>query len=596
MKKNDKKGIAWLLEIAGSHRILVLMACLLSAISAILSFAPYICIWYVVRDVFAAWPDLSAAAGVTWYGWLAVGFAVLSIVLYFVALMCSHLAAFRIEKNMRKEAMHKIVTLPLGFFDQHTSGRMRKIIDDNASVTHTFMAHLLPDLAGAVVMPFAILALLFVFDWRLGLVSLIPVALSIYYLKQMMGGDRAGTVQKYMDALEEMNTEAVEYVRGIPVVKVFQQTVYSFKNFHQAILDYKNWTLDYALNCRAPMTKYTIALNGTFVLLIPAGLLLIAHAPDYQGFLLNLIFYILFTPVCAVMMNKIMRLAQGYFVAMEAVTRVTELLDDEPLPEPAHPQQPKDHSVAFKNVSFAYQGSEDYAVRDLSFKIPEGKTYALVGPSGGGKTTIASLIPRFWDVQEGSVEVGGVDVRQMASDHLMDQVAFVFQNAHLFKASILENIRFARPDASREEVLRAAELAQCTEILDKFPQGLETVVGTDGIYLSGGEQQRVALARAILKDAPIVVLDEATAFADPENEYQIQRAFEKLTANKTVLMIAHRLSSVRNVDCILVIQDGIVKEQGTHDTLLAQDGLYAEMWHEYQRSVEWKVGKEENYV
>jgi len=581
------------MEIAGRHRILIVIACILSAIGAVLSLIPYVCIWFVIRDVFLAWPDLSAATGATRYGWLAVGFAALGVVLYFVALMCSHLAAFRVEKNMRKEAMRKIVTLPAGFFDQNTSGRMRKIIDDNAGITHTFLAHQVPDLAGAVVLPFAILALLFAFDWRLGIVSLIPLAVSVYYLNRMMGGDQS-SIRKYMDALEEMNTEAVEYVRGIPVVKVFQQTVYSFKNFHQSILNYKEWVLDYAICCRSPMTKYTIALNGTFVLLIPAGLLLIAHAPDYQQFLLNFIFYILFAPVCALMMNKIMHMAEGYFVAIEAVRRVGEILDGEPLAEPRHPEHPKDNSVAFKDVSFTYPGSREKAVRNVSFAIPEGKTFALVGPSGGGKTTIASLIPRFWDVQEGSVEVGGVDVHLMASKDLMDQVAFVFQNTRLFKASILENIRFARPGADREDVLRAAELAQCTDILDKFSQGLDTVIGTDGVYLSGGEQQRIALARALLKDAPIVVLDEATAFTDPENEYQIQRAFETLTEHKTVLMIAHRLSSVRNVDCILVVQGGEVKEQGTHDDLLAQDGLYAEMWREYQRSVAWKVGKEGN--
>ncbi|WP_067048698.1 ABC transporter ATP-binding protein [Methanofollis ethanolicus] len=588
MKESDKKGISWLLNIAGSYRPLIAVACILSAISAILSLAPFVCIWFVIRDVFQAWPDLSAAAGVTWYGWLAVGFAVLGVGLYFVALICSHLAAFRVEKNMRKVAMHTIVTLPLGFFDQNTSGRMRKIIDDNAGTTHTFLAHLLPDLAGAVVMPVAVLALLFVFDWRLGLVCLIPLVLSVYYLNQMMGGDR-GSIRKYMDALEEMNTGAVEYVRGIPVVKVFQQTVYSFKNLHQSIQNYKKWVLDYAIRCRSPMTKYTIALNGTFVVLVPAGLLLIAHAPDYQNFLLNFIFYILFTPVCALMMNRVMSLAEGYMVAMEAVNRIGGLLDHEPLPEPTHPERPKDHSIAFRDVSFTYPGSEKKAVGNVSFAIPEGKTYALVGPSGGGKTTIASLIPRFWDVLEGSVEVGGVDVRRMASKDLMDQIAFVFQNTRLFKTSILENIRFGRPDADCKEVLRAAEMAQCIDILEKFPGGLDTVIGTDGVYLSGGEQQRIALARTILKDAPIIVLDEATAFADPENEYQIQRAFEKLTANKTVLMIAHRLSSVRNADRILVVQSGEVKEQGTHDDLLAQNGLYAQMWREYQRSVEWRV-------
>ncbi len=592
MRNIHAQGLRHLFELAGSYRYLIVIACILSGVSAVLSLFPFICIWFVIRQIFRVLPDLSAVTGIAGYGWWAVGFAVASLVLYFAALMSSHLAAFRVEKNMRKEAMHKLVTLPLGFFGQNTSGKLQKIIDDNAGLTHSFLAHQLPDMSGAVVMPLAIIVILFSFDWRLGLVCLVPLIASIYFLRRMMGGRGAQYMKQYMDALENMNTAAVEYVRGIPVVKVFQQTVYSFKNFHESIIRYRNFASDYAIACQIPMTNYTISIHAPSLLLIPVGLLFIMHTSDYTGFLLDLIFYMLFVPLCATMMNKIMYASHNVMLAQEALSRVGEIIQAESLVTPKKSGKPTSHTIVFADVAFAYPESKENAVDHISLLVPEGKTYALVGPSGGGKTTIASLIPRFWDIDQGVIEIGGVNVKDFTEEDLMKLIAFVFQNTRLFKASLLENIRAAKPEASREEVLCAAHLAQCNDILAKLPQGIDTVVGTKGIYLSGGEQQRIALARAILKDAPIIVLDEATAFADPENEYQIQKAFEKLTKGKTVVMIAHRLSSVKDVDQILVVDQGKIVERGTHQALLEKNKVYAGMWREYQSSVDWKVGRE----
>ena len=472
--------------------------------------------------------------------------------------------------------------------------RSRKIIDDNAGLTEGFLAHQLPDLTGAVVMPVTVLVLIFLFDWRLGICCLIPMAVSVFFLKQMMGGDNAQFMSKYMTALEGMNKEAVEYIRGIPVVKVFQQTIYSFKNFHAAIEEYQKFASGYALKCRIPLTGFTVTLNGTFVLLIPAAMLILSAVSGqaaYTDVTLDFLFYSLFTPVCATMMNRVMFASEQLMAAKSAVSRVEAILQEEPLPEPDSLQIPKDASVVFRDVSFSYPGAAEKALDRVSFEVPAGKTVALVGASGSGKSTAASLIPRFYDVQEGSVSVGGVDVRNIAKRDLMERVAFVFQNTRLFKDTLLENIRAARPSASREEVLRAARMAQCGEIIDRLPDGLDTVVGSGGTYLSGGENQRIALARVILKDAPIIVLDEATAFADAENEHQIQLAFEELTKGKSVLMIAHRLSTVQDADLILVFKDGRIIERGTHGELLAGNGVYAAMWKDYQTSISWKVGK-----
>ena len=595
MKKDSE--ISRMFQYAGNRHWLTIAGMILAGLSTVLSMIPFVCIWFVVRDMLCAMVagDMTLASHSTTYAWYAVGFSVLSILLYFIALCCAHLAAFRTATNMKKAAMHHIVTLPLGYFSQNASGRLRKVIDDNAGLTENFLAHQLPDLTGAVVMPVAVIVLIFVFDWRLGLCCLVPLAISVFFLKQMMGGDNAHFMEGYMSALETMNKEAVEYIRGIPVVKVFQQTVYSFKNFHAAIEEYEKYASGYALKCRIPLTGFQVALNSTFILLIPvAGLILagVSGQAAYEDVLLDFLFYSLFTPICTTMMNRVMFAGEQLMAAKSAVNRIEEVLKEQPLPEPVNPKKPQDTSVVFEDVTFCYPGTGEKALAHISFELPAGKTVALVGASGSGKSTAAKLIPRFYDVTEGSVRVGGVDVRQIDKQTLMDQIAFVFQNTRLFKDTLLENIRAARPQASREEVLTAVKAAQCGEIIDRLPQGIDTVVGNGGTYLSGGENQRVALARAVLKDAPIIILDEATAFADAENEHQIQLAFEQLTEGKTVLMIAHRLSTIQNADLILVFDHGTIAERGTHEKLLAANGIYASMWNDYQTSIQWKVGKE----
>ena len=595
MKKNSE--LSRMFQFAGNRHWLTIAGMVLAGVSTVFSMLPFVCIWFVVRNLLNALAagDITLAANSGHYAWQAVGFAVVSIFLYFLALCCAHLAAFRTATNMKKAALHHIVTLPLGYFSQNATGRLRKVIDDNAGLTEAFLAHQLPDLTGAVVMPITVLILIFVFDWRLGLCCLVPLGISVFCMKQMMGGDNAHFMEGYMTALETMNKEAVEYIRGIPVVKVFQQTVYSFKNFHAAIEEYEKYASGYALKCRLPLTGFNVALNSTFILLIPVACLLLAGVSGqaaYQDVLLDFLFYSLFTPVCTTMMNRVMFASEQLMAAKSAVNRIEAVLNEQPLPEPDHPQQPKDASVVFEDVSFSYPCTEEKALDSVSFAVPAGKTVALVGASGSGKSTAAKLISRFYDVTGGRVLVGGVDVRQIDKQSLMQETAFVFQNTRLFKDTLLENIRAAKPQATREEVMQAVEAAQCKELVDRLPDGLDTVVGSGSVYLSGGENQRVALARAILKDAPIVVLDEATAFADAENEHLIQLAFEKLTKNKTVLMIAHRLSTIQNADLILVFDGGRIIERGTHKELLAAGGRYAAMWQDYQTSIRWKVGKE----
>lgn len=593
MKKKEKKqnGLSQSLGYAGSHKSLTILGCTLSAIAAVLGLAPYICVWLAARDALEVFPNLSAAPDLARYGWMAVWFSVANVLVYFAALMCTHLAAFRTARNIRNTLMRHVVQLPLGYFMGSQSGLIRKQVDENAGLTEDMLAHKLPDLTGAIVTPIVSVAVLFFYDWVMGLLCLLTMVLALVSMFMMMSGDNATFFHRYQLEVEKMSGEAVEYVRGIPVVKVFQQTVYSFKAFYNAIMSYSDLAGKYSMSCQKGQTFFLTCINGAFALLVPAALLM-ANRGDPVGVLVNFIFYALFAPACGGMINRIMYASDAVRQTDEAMFKLNRILEEKPLPEPTAPKKPQGASVEFQNVTFCYPGTENPALDYVSFSVPEGGTVALVGPSGGGKTTAASLIPRFWDVQKGSVLIGGVDVREIAKEELMQRVAFVFQDTKLFKKSLYENIRTSCPDAAREQVLAAAHAAQCDDILEKMPDGIDTVVGTKGVYLSGGEAQRIALARAILKDAPIIVLDEATAFADPENEYQIQKAFEKLTRGKTVLMIAHRLSTIQNADQILVLNEGQVMERGTQAELLWQEGKYAAMWADYSRAAQWKVGKE----
>ena len=590
MKQKKQSSLARILGYAGGHKNLTLLGCILSALSAVLGLIPYVCVWLAARDVLETWPALTGVSGSARWGWTAVWTAVISIALYFAALMSTHIAAFRTARNIRRSAMAHVLKLPLGFFTGSQSGRLRKLIDDNAGLTEDLLAHKLPDLAGTIVTPVAAVLMLFLFDWKMGLLCLLTMVLALLSMCLMMGGKNAGFFHRYQKEIERMSGEAVEYVRGIPVVKMFQQTVYSFKAFYAAIRDYSDLASQYAMSCRVGQTCFLTFINGAFALLIPAALLL-ASGGDVRAVLVNFIFYALFAPACGQMINRIMYMSEAVMEADEAVGRLDEILSQKPMENTGVQKRPANAAVSFDHVTFTYPGADRPALSDVSFDVRPGQVTALVGPSGGGKTTAASLIPRFWDADSGAVSIGGVNVKEMAPEDLMKQTAFVFQDTRLFKESLLENIRAARPDASREEVLSAAHAAQCDDILEKLPHGLDTVVGARGVYLSGGEQQRIALARAILKDAPIVVLDEATAFADPENEHQIQKAFEALIRNKTVLMIAHRLSTVQDADHIIVLSGGKIAEQGSHESLLAQHGVYAAMWEDYQRSARWKVGR-----
>ena len=575
----------------GKRKVLLPAAMLLSALSALAGMLPYILIWLIVRELLEH-GEITSSGNVVTYAWWAAGMAVASIVLYFAALMSSHLAAFRVESNLRKEAMRQIVRMPLGFFDINTSGRIRKIIDDNAGVTHSFLAHQLPDLAATFLVPLVAAILIFVFDWILGLACIVPVIIAMLVMGFMMNAEGRQFMKSYMTSLEEMNTEAVEYVRGIPVVKVFQQTIYSFKNFHRCIMNYNKMVFGYTRMWEKPMSLYTVIINGFVFFLAPLAILLIGYSGNYASVLLNFFLFVLITPVFSQSIMKSMYLNQALGQASEAIGRLENLVAYEHLTVVEHPQPVKEFSTQFEKVSFSYPGANQKAVDDVSFTIPQGNTVALVGASGGGKTTIARLVPRFWEATEGKVLIGGINVREIAPEELMKYISFVFQNTKLFKTSLLENIKYGNPDATMEEVERAVDMAQCREIINKLPLGLNTKIGTEGTYLSGGEQQRIVLARAILKNAPIIVLDEATAFADPENEHLIQQALKELTKGKTVLMIAHRLSSITDADNILVIDKGKIAEQGTHANLLGKQGIYYHMWNEYQQSVRWTIGKE----
>ena len=588
MKKQS--DLSRLMGYAGNYRYFTYASWVLSAVSALVALVPFVYIWKILRDVMNAAPDYAQAVNIPHYGWMAVLFAVLAYIIYIAALMCSHLSAFRVATNLRLEVTEHLATLPLGFTETFGSGKLRKIIHESTGTAETFLAHQLPDKYNAMATPIGLLVLLLVFDWRLGLLSLVPVALGFVIMSAMTGRRMADKMRQYGNALESMSNEAVEYVRGIPVVKTFGQSVFSFKKFKATIDEYEKWVIAYTKELRMPMMLYTAAINGVFAFLIVGGLLFTRNGVTSE-FLLNLLFYIIITPVISLTLTRIMYMSENELVVADALARVDSVLDAEPVPENDHPRHPKDASVSLKDVHFSYDGKTD-VIKGVSLKIQPGQTVAFVGPSGGGKSTLANLICRFFDVQSGSVRVGEADVRDIPKEELMDTISFVFQNSRLLKGSILDNVRLGRAQATEAEVLAALKAAQCMDIVEKFPEGIHTVIGTKGVYLSGGEQQRIAIARAMLKNAPILLLDEATAFADPDNEARVQAAFAQLAKGKTVIMIAHRLSTVANADCIYVVQDGQIAESGTKDELCAQNGLFARMWQEYQASVQWKVAKE----
>lgn len=587
MKKSN--SFSELMSFAGKHKYLTYASWLLSAVSAVLALLPFVYIWFIIKEVIEVYPDFQNAEHIVHNGWMAVGFAIGSMIIYFGGLMCSHLSAFRVATNIRKTTMKHITELPLGFMQEMGSGRVRRIVNESSAATETYLAHQLPDMVGAVATPIAMIVMLFLFDWRFGLVSLIPAVLAFAAMFKMIGPKMAEDMKAYQDAMEDMNNEAVEYVRGVPVVKTFGQTVFSFKRFKASIDNYYKFCISYTKKCRTPMLLFTTAINSTFAFLIVTALIMTKGSAE-DGVLLNFIFYTIFTPIIATTLSKVMYMSENIMIVDDALQRIHSVLDIEPLPEPEHPKQPKDYSVEFRNVTFRYRNAETDAVKNATFKIRQGQTIALVGPSGGGKTTVAGLISRFFDVCDGSITIGDVNVKDIGKAVLAQTVSFVFQDSRLLKASILENVRLSNPQATREQVEEALHLAQCDDIIAKLPDGINTVIGTKGVYLSGGEQQRIAIARVILKDSPILVLDEATAFADPENEILVQKAFENLARNKTVVMIAHRLTTVKHADCIYVLKDGEISEYGTHDSLYEKNGLYAKMWNDYQTSIAWKVG------
>ena len=592
MKKQS--NFSRLMGYAGAKRILTYLSWVLSVMSALLALVPFWYIWRIIHDILEVSPDFSQAGNVTRYGWSAVLFAVISIVVYIAALMCSHMSAFRVAANIRKELMRHITSLPLGVTEKYGSGKLRRIVNTSSTATETYLAHRLPDKAGAIATPIGLLFLLLVFDWRLGLLSLVPVVLGFLIMMKMTGKDMEQRMEQYQNALSDMSNEAVEYVRGVPVVKTFGQTIFSFKRFKDAIDNYETWVIAYTKGLRLPMMFYTTAINGVFAFLIAGGIIFTRGGVTNE-LLLNLIFYIVITPVIGTTLTKIMFMSEDTMIVNDAISRIDEVLNEKPLSESGVNNIPKDNGVVLEHVSYSYDGEKN-ALNDVSLTIKPGQVVALVGASGGGKTTLANIVTRFFDPQKGRILIGNIDIRDIPKETLMDKVSFVFQNSRLIKASILENVRMAKPDATREEAADALRAAQCMDIIEKLPDGIDTVIGTNGVYLSGGEQQRIAIARAILKNAPVLILDEATAFADPDNEVRVQQALSALSKGKTVIMIAHRLSSITEADCIYVLQDGKIVESGTHSGLIEKNGIFTRMWKNYSEAAAWRLSSEDKYL
>ena len=591
-EQKTSKPTKRLFEYADNYKYLTIASWVLATVSAFIALVPFYYIWRLIKEVIRVSPDFDRAQNLSAYGWCAVGSSVLAMLIYMGGLICSHLAAFHVQATMRSRLMRHIMSLPLESMDEDGSGKVRKIINESSAATDTYLAHQLPDKCVATATPIGLVVLLLVFDWRLGLLSLIPVVLGFAIMSTMMGANMKKKMEEYQNALEEMSSEAVEYVRGIPVVKTFGQSVFSFKRFRDSIKKYEKWTIAYTKDLRVPMMGLTTAINSVFAILIAATFWLggVKSGSVDGTFLLNLMFYIIITPIITVTMTKMMYVGENVMIVEDALNRIDGLLEKKPLPQSVNTEKPQDASISFKNVSYRYDGASDDAIHNISLDIKSGEHIAFVGPSGGGKSTLAKLIARFVDVNSGFIEIGGVNVKNIKASDLMNTVSFVFQDSKLLKMSIFDNVRMGNKNAMREEVIEALHNAQCDDIIEKLPGGIDTVIGSKGTYLSGGETQRIAIARAMLKNAPILILDEATAFADPDNEAKVQAAFSKLSEGKTVIMIAHRLSSVTEVDRIYVLKNGQICQSGTHENLLSQDGLYAHMWKEFNKSVSWKVG------
>ena len=579
------------MEYSGKYKIFTYLSLILSGASSILALIPFVYIWKIIKEVIEVMPNFQNATNIVHNGWMAVAFSIISMVIYFIGLICSHMSAFRVAANMRKKAMEHITKMPIGKIDEIGSGRLRKIVNESAGGTETYLAHQLPDMAGALITPICMLIFLFIFDWKLGLVSLIPTIIGFLAMSKMMGKQMAEDIGKYQNSLEVMNNEAVEYVRGMPVVKSFGQSVYTFKKFKKSIEDYDNFCMAYTKKARKPMIEFQVSINCIFAFLIAVTLLVVGKGTISQSFLLNLLFYIIYTPILTTTLTKVMFMSENTMLVTDCIKRINSIFEIKPLSESTTNTKLNDNFIELKNIKFKYDNTEKNAIDDISMEIPANSTVALVGPSGSGKSTIANLIARFYDVNEGKILIGGIDIKDIKKEELMNTVSYVFQNGKLLKTSIYENVRMAKPNATKEEVMEALHLAQCDDIIEKLPNGINTIIGSKGTYLSGGEQQRINIARVMLKNSKIVILDEATAFADPENEYQVQKAFENLGKNKTVIMIAHRLSTIKNVDKIYVINNGKIEEQGTHEELINNNGIYNKMWNDYNTSIAWKVGE-----
>lgn len=592
MKQKKKKSFSVLMHYAGENKYFTYASLILAGISAFVALIPFYKIWQIIKEILDVRPNFSDAVNISRYGWEAVGFALLGMIIYIAALMCSHKAAFRVQANMRISMMNHIMKLPLGYVDSEGTGKIRKIVIESSSATETFLAHNLPDKAVSYATPVGLLTMMMIFDWKLGLICLIPAVISFVLMGTlMMGPKMAEDMKMYQNALETMSSEAVEYVRGIPVVKTFGQTVFSFKRFKYAIDEYEKWTLGYTKNMLLPMVAFTTAANAIFAVIIISAFLFTSHGVTNE-FVLNLFFYMIITSVLTVTLMKVAYAGESQMIVEDALNRMYEILETEPLSESEKNQKPVDSSITLNNVAFSYENSDSNAIDRINLSIKAGEHIALVGPSGSGKTTLASLIARFWDVKSGTIKIGGADVRNIPSNELMNYISYVFQDSKLLKMSIMDNIRMGNPNATDEQVMQALRDAQCMDIIQKFPDGVNTMIGSKGIYVSGGECQRLSIARAFLKNAPVLILDEATAFADPDNERLVQQAFEKLAKNKTVIMIAHRLSTITNADCIYVLSDGKISEKGKHDELISKNGIYSHMWNEYNKSVNWQVGKQ----